>query len=493
MMLSTALAWAILWPGASPVVPVALPQPLVVPATCAVAPVGDEAEELVELLRLRGNRISVDDLTRLAKIGSPEALAGFELALDGGVLTSEVARARALRATAYFMKSRDVAGKVREKLANWAANAPNSLEGIAAVETLAAGGGIAKEWLQRIVESPAVTAVRVRAFELHRESFEMKEDRDWYYQLWQKYDAASRAGSSAPEDPSVGKPLGTVAGLAFEAIAPKLEEEMLRRALSDQNSRVRTAAMAELADRGDKSIVSQARATFLNTQYGATERAQCAAVLARRRSGRTSSPGRALAPDGRRARPGVAEGRRGGHRIRARLRRTHVRAAGRLLRDRRVLGVRRLRARCARDVRARRLAQRGEGRREGAAQRHRRRGPRGARRGPARARAARHGGARKLPRHTAQEGRHRVREGHPGRTRHRAVRRRPELGRRAREDGVGRTVADEERRAHVPRARRRRVRAGSPTRRSTPRLPGAPSARRSRRFATSARRRRRRS
>lgn len=269
---------------------VAAPSPLAhssnsAAATFAVAApsAADDVEELVGRIRLMGDRVSIETLTQLAKIGTPDALAGFALALDGGVLTREIARARAIRALSGFMKSRDLSGRVREMLANLAANADNSLEGIAAIETLGASGGIAREWLVKVVESPAMAAVRVRALELHAEEFDVKEDERWYSQLYTEFaesiadlDPGAAGGAGGEQDPTKGKPLAGIGGLAFEKVAPKLDEAVLRRSLDSRNRRVRTAAMVELADRGDRSMLDRARGTFLNPAYGPSERAECA-------------------------------------------------------------------------------------------------------------------------------------------------------------------------------------------------------------------------
>lgn|GEM_PF-6644010 len=246
----------------------------------------DDVDELVGELRHLGDRVSVDTLAKLAKIGTPEALTGFELALDGDLLERPIARARAIRALSGFMRSRDLSGKVREWLANLAANADNSLEGIAAVETLAESGGIAREWLAKIALSPAVGAVRVRALELHAEEFEKRDDFNFYRQLYIDY-AKSRAdidpnsGGARPAyetDESLGEPLAGLAALAFEHLAPEFEDNMLQRALDSTSRRVRTAAMIELAARGDSSMLKRARSTFLNSSYPPEERAECAVV-----------------------------------------------------------------------------------------------------------------------------------------------------------------------------------------------------------------------
>lgn len=250
------------------------------------AVVGNDVDEIIGELRHLGDRVSVDTLAKLAKIGSPEALTGFELALDGGLLERPIARARAIRALSGFMKSRDLSGRVREWLANLAANADNSLEGIAAVETLGASGGIAREWLAKVVLSPAVGAVRVRALELHAEEFDDKDDQVFYRSLYIDY-AKSRAdidpntGGARPAyetDESLGKPLAGLAALAFENLAPEFEDAMLQRALDSTSRRVRTAAMIELADRGDKKMLKRAHSTFRSPSYAPAERAECAVV-----------------------------------------------------------------------------------------------------------------------------------------------------------------------------------------------------------------------
>ncbi|QDU85931.1 von Willebrand factor type A domain protein [Planctomycetes bacterium Pla163] len=254
---------------------------LAAPAATCVATTVDDVEELVGRIRLMGDRVSIETLTELAKIGTPDALAGFALALDGGVLKREIARARTIRALSGFMKSKDLSGRVREMLANLAANADNSLEGIAAIETLGASGGIAREWLVKVVESPAMAAVRVRALELHAEEFDIDEDERWYTELYKAFadsiaDLDPNAVAAAEANPTRGKPLAGVGGLAFEKLAPKLDEAELRSSLDSRNRRVRTAAMVELADRGDRSMLDRARGTFLNPAYGPSERAECA-------------------------------------------------------------------------------------------------------------------------------------------------------------------------------------------------------------------------
>lgn len=246
----------------------------------------DDAEDLVGELRLMGDRVSLGTLHELAKIGSPAALAGFELALDGGVLERPIARARAIRALSGFMKSRDLSGQVREKLANLAANANNSLEAIAAVETLATSGGIAREWLAKVITSPAMPAGRIRALELHAEEFDARDDGAFYRQLYVDFaksraDIDPNAGGARPaheEDPTLGEPLAGLAALAFEHMAEELEDGELRRALESSERRIRTGAMIELASRGDSSMVDRARSTFLNPMNDPRERAQSAVV-----------------------------------------------------------------------------------------------------------------------------------------------------------------------------------------------------------------------
>jgi hypothetical protein len=262
--------------------PLALSSNSLAAPTLVTAPAAaDDVEELVGRIRLMGDRVSIETLTQLARVGTPDALAGFALALDGRVLTREISRARAIRALSGFMKSKDLSGRVREMLANLAANADNSLEGIAAIETLGASGGIAREWLVKVVESPAMAAVRVRALELHAEEFDIKEDERWYSQLYKEFadsiaDLDPNAVAAAEANPTRGKPLAGVGGLAFEKLAPKLEEAELRRSLDSRNRRVRTAAMVVLADRGDRSMLDRARGTFLNPAYDPSERAECA-------------------------------------------------------------------------------------------------------------------------------------------------------------------------------------------------------------------------
>jgi hypothetical protein len=258
--------------------------------TTAVAPLLatlDETEELIGRIRLLGDRVSVDVLARLAKIGTPAALAGFEFALDGEGLKSPVARARALRALAGFAKNKDLAGQVREMLANQAANARSSIEGLAALDTLAASGGVAREWLRLIVESPAPELVRVRALELHAKDF-ADEDQSFYSELWTSANAALSAppAPSAPADgapteasaPRIGAPLRAFAPIAFEALVKTFDEAELRAAMDHASARVRAAAMFELADRGDKSMTARARQFFLNPAYAPKERAAAAVV-----------------------------------------------------------------------------------------------------------------------------------------------------------------------------------------------------------------------
>jgi len=284
----------------------------------------DETEELIGRIRLLGDRVSVDVLVRLAKIGTPAALAGFEFALDGEALKSPVARARALRALGGFAKNKDLGGRMREMLADQAANARSSIEGLAALDTLASSGGIAREWLKRIVESPAPTLVRVRALELHAKDFEA-EDRDFYQELWETSNLAPATPPSDPRRsddaeateaaaPVVGPPLRAFGPIAFEVLAKKLDEAALRTAMDHTNTRVRSAAMLELADRGDKTMPARARQCFLNSSYAAHERAAAAFVygkiagwedvlaeLARSLDTRSSDGGRTL-PD---TRPGI--------------------------------------------------------------------------------------------------------------------------------------------------------------------------------------------
>jgi len=271
------LAWA------SPLVPV--PSPIAVLATGS--PVLDETEDLVGRIRILGDRVPVETLTRLAKIGTPEALAGFELALDGGALTTPVARARALRALIGFAKSKEVGGRVREMLANQAANARTAIEGLAAIETLAASGGVAREWLRLVVDSNAPSTVRVRALELHASGYESASDRDYYQRLWSESQAPAPIPASAPVGAEPNAPAAparafeALGAIAFEVLAGDLDEATLKTAMAHPNARVRTAAMLELSDRGDKSMAARARATYANRSYPTAERAAAALVHGR--------------------------------------------------------------------------------------------------------------------------------------------------------------------------------------------------------------------
>lgn len=273
---------------ARPAAAVIAPAPTTAAPAATTALAIDETEDLIGRIRLLGDRVSVEVLARLAKIGTPAALAGFELALDGEALKSPVARARALRALGGFAKNKDLGGRVREMLALQAANARSSIEGLAALDTLASSGGIAREWLKRIVESAAPALVRVRALELHAQDFEA-EDRDFYQELWETSNLVPATPPSDPRPadgaeateaaaPVVGPPLRAFGSIAFEVLAKKLDEAELRAAMNHANARVRATAMLELGDRGDKTMSARARQLFLNASYAAHERAAGAFV-----------------------------------------------------------------------------------------------------------------------------------------------------------------------------------------------------------------------
>ena len=144
-------------------------------------PAQDEVAPLVEQLVELADQSAVEDLDRLAAIGTREAAEGLVTVFDE--LVSVAMRRDAVRALATFDGVPEAEQVALSAIANCATQTSEPVLYDAAVDALAGCPSLGKGFLRLIVNSPARPAVRERALRRHLELAE-EGDLEWYGEVF---------------------------------------------------------------------------------------------------------------------------------------------------------------------------------------------------------------------------------------------------------------------------------------------------------------------
>lgn len=258
-------------------------------ASAAGAPHRDVAEAVRALL---ADRDDADPalIAELSAAGTREAAEGLVAAYDA--MSSILMQREVVRAMPPYDAVQDSSQLILQKLSDVATSAPEPELHEAAIDALGACKINGDEFLRRIVDSPAMDVVRLRAM---RRLVELDPDGEpsWYRAQFERTNAD--VDKDDKRKPKSGEKIARIDALtelrelALQRIAPTLKDAELSKIArdkeKDQNSErkdgLRRIALLEFERRGDKKAVKLAEQVFGDTTETPENRALAAQVLAR--------------------------------------------------------------------------------------------------------------------------------------------------------------------------------------------------------------------
>jgi hypothetical protein len=258
-------------------------------AAPTTAPRRDVAEAVRTLLAQRDDA-DVALIAELSSAGTREAAEGLVAAYD--VMSSLLMQREIVRAMPPYDAQADSSQFVLQKLTDVATQAPEPELHEAAVDALGACKVNGADFLRRIVDSPAMDVVRLRAMQRLIE-LDPAGEPDWYRAQFEREDPAEdkdvkRRLKSGEKIERIDA-LTELRELALARIAPTLKDselsEIARAKEKDQNSErkdgLRRIALLEFERRGDKKGAKLAEQVFGDQTETAENRSLAAQVLSR--------------------------------------------------------------------------------------------------------------------------------------------------------------------------------------------------------------------
>ncbi|MCA8981200.1 MAG: HEAT repeat domain-containing protein, partial [Planctomycetes bacterium] len=280
-----------IWMGTAAVL---LLLPLSMAKAVAVTQDRDAASILAELKSKRDEADPVL-LKELAELRSKAAADALLEAYD--TMGSIYMRREVLRALATLDGVNDAQQSALQKLMDVATGAKERELRESAIDLLGDCPNLGKTFLAAIVESTAQDDVRERAMELHvaRAS---DADKEWYRKLFEieskdKKDKdkkkKKKKGDDDEEKELIQYRLASVRGMAFEALAPSLNDVEIHEAAADDSAGIRRLALLEMERRGDKQLDNYVTEVFDSNVEVSENRILAAQIIARKEGAKAAA------------------------------------------------------------------------------------------------------------------------------------------------------------------------------------------------------------
>ena len=248
-----------------------------------------DAAALVEQLSSQRDAADPALIDQLASIGTREALDG--LLEVYGTVSSLLMQREIVLALARFDGIADCEQEALQKIADVATSAPEPELHMAAVDALGGCPSMGKHFLKLIVDSPAETAIRLRAMERHIElSDGSEDDLLWYEGIFvapEREAKEKKKKKKGAEEELRIKSISSIRELALRQVAPSfkasrlvdLAEEMERDQQEPSKATIRRIALEALVERGDRKAKTVAQDMFESNVERPENRAYAARVL----------------------------------------------------------------------------------------------------------------------------------------------------------------------------------------------------------------------
>jgi len=252
----------------------------------APTPAGQDAAALTEQLKSQRDAADPALVDRLAAIGTREALDGLLEAYDA--MSSLLMQREIVVALADFDGIPDCEADALQKITDVATSAPEPELHRAAVDALGTCPVLGKHYLKLIVDSPAETAVRLRAMERHVElSDGSEDDLLWYESIYVAPEREQEKKKKGAEAELRVKSIQSLREMALRQVAPtfktsrlvKIADEKERDQQEPSKAGLRRIALEALVERGDSKAKSVAQDMFEDNVERPENRAYAARVL----------------------------------------------------------------------------------------------------------------------------------------------------------------------------------------------------------------------
>jgi HEAT repeat protein len=273
-----------IWTGAAAVL-------LLLPFTLAgSAPIAQDRDAASLLTEIQSKRDEADPVLfkELAALRSKDAADALLSAYDS--MASIYMRREVLRALATLDGVDDAQQTALQKLMDVATGTKERELRESAIDLLGECPNLGKTFLASIVESTAQDDIRERAMELHIQ-LSNDADKEWYRKLFviesndkkdKKKKKKKKKGDDDEEDKElIQYRLASVRAMAFEALAPSLNDVEVHEAAKDDWAQIRRLALLEMERRGDKQLDNYIEEVFTSNIDAAENRILAAQIIAR--------------------------------------------------------------------------------------------------------------------------------------------------------------------------------------------------------------------
>jgi len=272
-----------IWTGAAAVL-------LLLPFTLAgAASVAQDRDAASLLTEIQSKRDEADPVLfkELAALRSKAAADALLSAYDS--MASIYMRREVLRALATLDGVDDAQQTALQKLMDVATDTKERELRESSIDLLGDCPTLGKTFLASIVESTAQDDIRERAMELHIK-LSNEADKEWYRKLYvieskDKKDKdkkkKKKKGDDDEEKELIQYRLASVRGMAFEALAPSLNDVEVHEAAKDDWALIRRLALLEMERRSDKQLDNYVEEVFSSNIDAAENRILAAQIIAR--------------------------------------------------------------------------------------------------------------------------------------------------------------------------------------------------------------------
>ncbi|MFT5049964.1 MAG: HEAT repeat protein/Mg-chelatase subunit ChlD [Chlamydiales bacterium] len=246
----------------------------------------DEVAQLIEAIGHARDSAQPADVQRLAERRTREAALGLVELYDR--MGTTYTRLAIVRGLGLFDGVGDAEQPAFQKLMEVATTARASELRRAAIEGLGRSQGLGRQFLERIVDSPAEDGVRVHALRMHV-THATEDDHEWYLQLFEggggkeeKRGVRSRWGAKrdTEERELEVHSVPELRAVAFGVVAAQMSVRKLLEASEDDAASIRYAALEQLRARDPKVAARRAAEMFDRTDEKGANRVLAAEVLA---------------------------------------------------------------------------------------------------------------------------------------------------------------------------------------------------------------------
>lgn len=262
----------------------------------AVASVQDRDAATI-LAEIQSKRDEADPalFKELAEMRTKTAADALITAYDS--MASIYMRREVLRSLATFDGVNEAEQTALQKLMDVATSAKERELRESSIDLLGDCQHLGKTFLATIVESTAQDDIRERAMELHVKRSD-EADKEWYRKLFvieskDKKDKDKKKKKKKSDDDEdkelILYRLASVRAMAFEALAPSMNDVEIHEAAEDDSSGIRRLALSEMERRGDKQLDHYLEEVFTSNIDNPQNRILAAEIIARKEGSKAAA------------------------------------------------------------------------------------------------------------------------------------------------------------------------------------------------------------